>query len=279
MAKKEKDQVTLPAPRLKAPLESDVVDGAEVVFVWEPVEGALEYQLEVAADTSFDEIVLERMLGPDVSSQTVQEAFPTDGQTFFWRVLARNENGWSSGDHVESFVSVSAAEATDVPVPDRREERGPVSELVKAASVEAAAETTRKALFYEEEHGLGVEHDRIEAGQIVGLAGAVIVAIIMAIIVIFQWTDVRYRAQRNAVVGLSGYPELREARARAAELLTQYDVVEEGVYRIPIQRAMELIAAETYENPADQYTSEVQLLPPEQRAGQLQEEPAGAGRD
>ena len=123
---------------------------------------------------------------------------------------------------------------------------GPAAALVGSSAVEASAEITGDDALYALEDDDGVEHDRIESGQILGLALGILAVLVVAILVVIQWTSLRTQNVLSSVSGTSGYPELRENRARAAELLSGYGVAEEGAYRIPIDRAMELIVTESY---------------------------------
>ena len=248
MAKsREHDNPTLPAPALKAPREAAVLDGASVSFAWEAVEGALRYQLEVARDQDFQTLVVDRVLEGE-SSVNATESFATDGTLYFWRVLAGDDAGWSSGDHVESFVSATAEEAVgDVARPDER--LGPYPELIRSASVEAAAEVTGEEGLYDRESEMGVEHEGVEAGQILGITLAIAASIVMIVIVLFQWTRIVEMETRVEAAGISGYPELHQNELEAQRMIREYGVVdgEAGVYRVPVERAMELMVQEARE--------------------------------
>ena len=252
MAEKEKKKERPPAePALLSPRREEVVDGSKVLFQWESVEGAQEYRLVVARDASFEELVFTEKVG-NTTQHEVSDVFEADGRTYFWHVEAHNEHGDSGREVVESFVAATADEAATMresPESNDDEDYGPAGELVRAASAEMAAEVTGSEKYYEEEERLGVEHEGIEAGQIMGIAGGVIVAIILIIITLLMVVDLEAAEQREAVMDASRYPELQETEAQAMEKLHQYGVVEgeEGVYRIPIDRAMQIIANEAYQ--------------------------------
>jgi len=241
---KDKEQPTLPDPALVSPTEASVVDAGNVVLSWAAVEGASEYFLEIARDPQFEDLVLNENLG-NVTEVAFENRFEPDGVTYFWRVQAGNDTGWSYGDHVESFVASSSADADEhLSRPDER--LGPVSQLMYSASVEAAAEATRSEAYYESEHEMGVEHEGVEAGQILGIALALAASVVMIVIVLFQWTRVVEMETRSAVVGISGYPELTRIEQEAERRLGEYAVVDEeaGIYQIPIDRAMDLLVEE-----------------------------------
>ncbi len=243
-----KDVSKLPAPALLAPKNGEVLDGRSVRFEWEPEPEATSYLLEVATDAGFEDVVLEQEISGR-SSLTVSNVFSTDDTLYYWRVLAANEAGWSNGDKVESFI----AAAPDAPLlhagsPD--ESFGPLAGLARGSIAEAAGELTGEGKYKAEQVRLGVEHDRVEAGQIVGIMLAVAVAVITAVIILFQWTSIRSEAARQAAVQTVQYRELREVNAAATRKLTQYELIdpEAGIYRIPIERAMDLMVNEAYQS-------------------------------
>lgn len=241
---KQRDEPTLPAPALRGPREAALVDGRRVVFVWDEVDGATRYQLEVSRDTSFEDLVVERVL-EGAASTSAEGSFEPDGTTYYWRVLSGNDAGWSNGDHVESFVSGSAEDAeAHMARPDER--LGPYPALIRSVSVEAAAEVTGGDDLYEEEARMGVAHEGVEAGQILGIALAIAVAIVMMILVLFQWTRIVEMETRTSSARVARNPELLQSEMEARRMLQEYGVVDPdaAVYRIPIDRAMELIVQE-----------------------------------
>ena len=250
-------------PVLVSPLQAASVDGNSVLFSWEPVEGATEYELEVSPEPSFEPLIVKQNLERR-TDVTVMNVFPCDESLFYWRVLAKGAGGWSPGEHVESFLSCE--DVPDEPAsgtPDEKEDLGPAAALFKSASVEAAAEVTDDDELYRQEAIDGVQHEGIEAGQILGIALAVLAAIVMAIIVVFQMTNLRYEATLSSVTSSARYPELRETERKAEQLLKGYGAVdaENGVYRIPIERAMDLMINEAYQRGERAYSEELLLRP------------------
>ncbi|MFK8029668.1 MAG: choice-of-anchor B family protein [Gammaproteobacteria bacterium] len=70
---------------------------------WQPVDGAFRYDLQVATDSSFNNIVVDVT---DLSQPTYADgSFPT-GTTLYWRVTAHNACGSSVSD-VASFTTAS----------------------------------------------------------------------------------------------------------------------------------------------------------------------------
>ena len=263
MAEKEKKKGHPPAePTPLSPRREEVVDSSKVLFRWEAADRAEEYRLVVALDSSFDELVFEEKVGK-ATQYEVSDVFEPNGRTYFWHVEAHNEYGDSGREVVESFVSTTAEETSQVHEgggTNDGEDYGPAGELVRATSAEMAAEVTGSEKYYEEEERLGVEHEGIEAGQIMGIAGGVLLAIILMIITLLMVVDLEAAEQQETVMDGSSYPTLQETEAQARERLNQYGIVEgeEEAYRIPIDRAMQIIA-----NEADQ---EEGATPSEERA-------------
>ena len=147
--------------------------------------------------------------------------------------------------------------------PREKEDLGPAAEVVKAATVEAAAEATGAEEFYEAEEQLGVQHEGIGAAAILGFMLAVVVVIAMAVVFVFYITEIVAQETQSRTVARLNYPELREVDAQGTQKITQYEVLdaEQGVYRIPVERAMHLMVDEAATNPAGEYSNELQLQP------------------
>lgn len=79
-----------------------------------------------------------------------------------------------------------------------------------------------------------------------GFGGIALLAVL--VILVFDWFSA---AREKAIYEAQLKPEslaLRQLRAREAELLHSYAVIDpkKGMYRIPIDRAMEILAEESY---------------------------------
>ena len=262
------------APVLAAPQEEALVNGEEVTLRWEPVESADAYLVEVAEDAAFQEVIVQE----EVQDTTLAlEALPTDGDLYYWRVLAHRAGQWSHGDRIESFVSVTAEQARTAAegegeAPNKSEDYGPAPALFSAAGTEAASEATRGEAMLEREREIGVAQEGVEAGQIIGLAGAVIVALVIIVCVLFFWVTSVAQTTRDTLTETSVYPELRENQTQAVQQLRQYELISErdSAYRIPIEEAMRIVANEAYEQDQDRrYSGELQLRPPAVPAGSL----------
>lgn len=133
----------------------------------------------------------------------------------------------------------------DVARPDQDEELGPAVALFGAAGTEAAAFATKDPSISAAAIDMGAEAEGVESAQIFGLLLATAVALVLAVVGVFFLTGVVAGWQeRDALAGMR-YPELQELRTRDAGVLQQYGTTDdEGVYRIPLSRAQQLVAAE-----------------------------------
>lgn len=239
-------EVTL-SPSLVAPSDAISVDGSEVTFVWESAEGAETYRLQVASTARFEDPVIDEDVGTE-TAVTVGNQLPTDGQTFFWRILAKTDAGAQGKSSVESFIVTTEAEAEhEVPAPAGGEE--PVTDLARAARREATTETFDLEKQFEKEKKRGVAYEGVVASQIMGISASIILVIIVAVAIILGWFEQVTQNTRATAADRQTYQQVRQPEQEAVQKLQQYGVVdeEEGVYRIPIDRAMDLIATEEYQ--------------------------------
>lgn len=232
------------APSLVAPRDATAVYGREVTFVWEPVEGAQTYRLQVARTARFDEPVLDEEVGAE-TAVTVGNQFSTDNQTFFWRILAASEGDWVESESVESFLATTEDEAESEEAILGAEEE-PVTALARADRSEEEVETYGFEDRFEEEKRRGAAYEGVAARQIAGITVSIIVVILVAVGVLFGWFEqVRQNSRMSNIARQDSRP-LRQDEVETVQQLQQYGIVneEEGVYHIPIDRAMDLIANE-----------------------------------
>ena len=236
-----------PSLSLVAPIDAISVDGSEVTFVWTSVEGAEAYRLQVATTARFEDLVVDADVGTE-TAVTVGNQLPTDGQTFFWRVLAETDDGEQSTSSVESFLATTASDA-EHEAPLAETEEAPVTDLARAAHREATVETFDFEDQFEEEKERGVAYEGVAASQIMGISASIIVVVLVAVAILFGWFAQVSQSEKRAAVELQQYRQIRQAEMEATERLQQYGVVDEeaGTYHMPIDRAMDLIATEEYQ--------------------------------
>lgn len=250
------DPQTPPPPSLVAPRDAAAVYGEEATFVWDPVEEAEAYRLQIAPTARFENPVVDAEVGAE-TAVTVGHQLPTDGQTFFWRVLAGSDAGWGEGGPVESFIATTEAEAEqERPGPRGGEE--PVTGLARAARHEDSVETFRFEDRFEKEKERGVAYEGVAASQILGIAVSIVVVVLVAVGVLFGWFEQVSQGTVAEAASRQQYGQLRQAELEAEKQLREYGVVdeEEGIYRIPIDRAMDLIATEEYQQRRQQSSPE-----------------------
>ena len=110
---------------------------------------------------------------------------------------------------------------------------------------------------------MGVEHENVGVGQILGFVASIIVTLALMIIFVFNLVNVSEQRTLEARVASGNYPELRETEAEATNKLTQYEILndQEAVYRIPVDRAMDLMVQQSRTDTTRTYSPELQLRP------------------
>lgn len=122
--------------------------------------------------------------------------------------------------------------------------------------------TNRKDVMVEHhDEAFGVEPENVDASPVIMAAIIGTLVVITIVIMIFQWSKQEFAYARAEATEMTGYPELRENRLNAERQLSQYDVLdaEQGVYRIPIDRAIDLMAQQAYQQSGGQASGEVVL--------------------
>lgn len=100
----------------------------------------------------------------------------------------------------------------------------------------------------------GYEKSDVNLAMITG-AGIVTIVIIVALLIFVNEYFIYFKEQvvQETVLAPQAV-EIRDLRAKEAQALHSYKVLdaENGVYRIPIDRAMELMAQESFESQLDE---------------------------
>ena len=113
-----------PAPTLAVPANGANAPGTQVLLEWTEAPRANDYQLQVATDAGFAELVFDEWVGDYVG---VYLDFDDDGTTYYWRVAARNSLGsspYSSAYFVNGYLD---APSLIIPFPGDNEGGGTVS--------------------------------------------------------------------------------------------------------------------------------------------------------
>lgn len=99
----------------------------------------------------------------------------------------------------------------------------------------------------EHHHEVGIEPEGINASVIVGTVVLSVVLILALVIFGFAYSGFHFTEAKVASTETTGYPLKVETEMNGAALLDGYEQVdaESNIYRIPIDRAMELVVAES----------------------------------
>jgi flagellar biosynthesis/type III secretory pathway M-ring protein FliF/YscJ len=148
---------------------------------------------------------------------------------------------------VESFIAGTEEESEQDLL--QTDEAGPVTGLARAAKREVTRRVLEFEDRFEQEKEQGVAYEGIAANQIMAIAVSILVVIMVAVVVLFGWYGQVTQETRSQADSAQNYELLQQAEMEAQQELEQYKVVdeEEGVYQIPIGRAMDVIAGEEYQ--------------------------------
>lgn len=119
-----------------------------------------------------------------------------------------------------------------------------------------------EGLVSAEAMAFGAEQEGLHVTPIFISIAVVVVFVVVAVIAMFQITNLEYTQVAQEAAAYSGYPEIRQLQADAAEALSQYRYDEANdVYRVPIERAMQLMVNETAQD--GDFSRELPLRPGE----------------
>lgn len=93
----------------------------------------------------------------------------------------------------------------------------------------------------------GFEPEGISASAIAAVVAVSIVAVIVLVIAGWVIAQERFKTNELKITEVSGYPLKQETETSGRALLTGYERLddESNIYRIPIERAMELVVEES----------------------------------
>lgn len=94
------DTNQLEAPVPISPIDNQIEDGS-VHLSWESVEGRLLYEIEVADNKRFKDVIFYQVL-KDTFCSVSADSFEYD-QVYYWRVAAWDDNGLGDWSETESF--------------------------------------------------------------------------------------------------------------------------------------------------------------------------------
>ena len=200
----ERPASDLPAPTLVAPIGGADVDEAAPTLQWEAAPGADGYDVQVARERGFNQLLFDERLENETS--LVLEGLPEqEGVTLFWRVRGRQGGEAGSFSEAERF---RMADWVAEPAP-------------------AAVET--------EEAGRQSRRDWTL------IIGAVVVSFLAIAIPFLLFTDIDLGASYDDA---AGEPDSAAAAGAPDINVDSYGVVGDGAYSIPIDSAMNAMLRE-----------------------------------
>lgn len=246
-------------PLLVSPTDGRIFPPDDVLFEWATAGDDLHYALQIATDVSFTQVVTTLEVGNALDCM-VTDVFDEaeSGSTYYWRVRAKTATGDAWGPFSEPTHFIVGTEA-QLPIdrPDTKEDLGPLPHLIKDVA-EDVAEVY--GLAEEPAEGDGqVEPEAMNVTPILTFIGSTALFLAMIIVIMFGIVNRNEQATYYEAVDESGYPDLREVEALAARKLDHYEILNDatGVYRIPIERAMELLVEQEEAATDRVYSSEL----------------------
>ncbi len=233
-------------PVLVSPTDGRIFPPGDVLFEWASAGEGLQYELQIATDVAFTQVLSTLDAGTSldvVVTDLFEDAEP--GATYYWRARAQapGSDAWGPYSEPTHFI-LGTEENIPIARPDPKEDLGPLPHLVKDVS-EDVAEVYGLTSPPKEGEAF-VEPEAMSVSPILTFIGSTVLFLAVAIILVFGIANRVEQATYYRAVSASGYPELREVEALAARKLDHYEILNdaEGTYRIPIERAMEIIVAQ-----------------------------------
>jgi len=111
--------------------------------------------------------------------------------------------------------------------------------------------------LFAEEGSYTVEREGIEAAPIGIFVFALLIGLTCIVLLSTWWFQAEVDTAQATVNATARYPALQQTEITARQQLNRYEVLnrEQGIYRIPLERAMELQAAEA--SPTGNFTREL----------------------
>ncbi len=88
----------------------------------------------------------------------------------------------------------------------------------------------------------GVEPESVDTTMLFSVIGVSVVIIFAIVVVGFEFAKMHFQDYKLEVTTVSGYPTLHETEMNGHAKLSGYEANDDGTYKIPIERAMELEA-------------------------------------
>jgi len=93
-------------------------------------------------------------------------------------------------------------------------------------------------------HNPGVEPEDINTGTLFSVIAVSSVIIIILVAIGFNLSMKKFKDISLEMTEMTGYPDLHETQMMGEAKMNRYEAQEDGTYRIPIERALEMEAQE-----------------------------------
>ncbi len=195
----------IPAPTLRSPIGGQTVEEQTIAFTWDPIPQADAYEVQIAHDEAFERLLFNNEVGE--ARYELEETLLSDLEDtmLHWRVRARRGEAWGARSEPARFTP-SAAPASPVP----------------AASPNVPFDAERQSRL----------------GWIVLVTVIVVSMGVIGVLVVTLAADgLRDDGEEGAVADSLYYETVTEAEQRLGEYAAQDD----GSYRTPLDRAIEMM--------------------------------------
>jgi hypothetical protein len=91
-------------PQLESPANGSTLSTLKVTLQWQSVSNATDYELQIATDNGFQNMLDDEM----TSGATSETLYFNDGQTYYWRVAAYYADETNSGFSSYNYFTISA---------------------------------------------------------------------------------------------------------------------------------------------------------------------------
>ncbi len=168
------------APAIESPRDGRLVHDKAIGFSWAPVDGAEHYQVQVAADAEFEDVLAA--VTTQSTSITLYDTIRVEGmQELHWRVASGPRGSWS-----EPATFRAADEQVLLTERRRRDERAAVQARV----------ALQEQLVDQERIPLVTPEDSTLSNALVGaILGTIVVSFIVLLVILMIFGQVTYPSE------------------------------------------------------------------------------------
>ena len=216
---------------LQKPLNDSIVNGSDFTLLWSDSGHASTCIVEIADDLEFSNVIFSETV-TNATKLRVRETFGASGEVCFWRVTSvKDDHRYAS--NVSAFETWTASHTHDF-------QAGADPESVTA----------------------GVEPEHLDVSGIATVVGSTVVFLVFTVAMVMSWANLEFdRSKMEAAID-NDNPVIQSALIEAEKNILQYGTTAtDGIYRIPIDQAINVIVSETNETAPSNTTDLLYLLP------------------